>query len=68
MTDEQQISYVNAQAAAAQIEAAGMTAENMQRAALGQSMAYDVNAFTALIDKYGISHNTVLCLFREFPS
>lgn len=32
--------YLKAQLAAAQARVAGMTAENMQREALGQSMAY----------------------------
>ncbi len=60
MTPEQQAAYVNSQVACALIEAQGMVAENMQRAALGQSMAYVEDDFAAIINKYGIHHNAVL--------
>ena len=65
MTPEQKAAYINARVACATIEAAGMTALNMQRASLGLSMAYEDDAFDALIDKYGIHHNAVLNLFNE---
>lgn len=57
--------YIHAQVACAQIEAAGMTAFNKQREALGQSMAYDEAAFLALIEKYGIDHNAVVGMLNE---
>jgi len=59
MTPEQKAAYVMSQAASALIEAMGMHACNMQRAACGYSMAYDEGAFLSIIDKYGISHNAV---------
>ena len=65
MTPEQAAAYVNSQVACATIEAAGMTALNMQRESLGLSMAYEDDAFDALINKYGIHHNTVLSLFQN---
>jgi len=64
MTPEQTAAYVTAQAACANAEVAGMTAENMQRAALGQSMAYDEAAFVAVIENYSIHHNAVIELMR----
>ncbi len=63
MTPEQQAAFIQAQPACAQVEALGMHAENMQREALGQSMAYDEEAFHSLITKYGIHHNAVLTTF-----
>lgn len=57
--------YIISQAACAQIEAAGMIAENQQRAAVGASMAFPAEAFDALIDRYGISHNAVMTYLRR---
>lgn len=37
--------------AEAQIEAAGMTAENMQRQAIGASMAYTYDNFAQVVDR-----------------
>jgi hypothetical protein len=65
MTDEQKVAYVQAQAAAALIEAMGMVAENMQRDRHGFSMAYDAKAFQDVIENYGIHHNTVVGLFHN---
>lgn len=64
MNAEERAAFVNAQSACAQIEAHGMVAENMQRKALGQPMAYDLNAFAAVITKYGIDHNSVVTFMR----
>ena len=44
--------------AEAQIEAAGMTAENMQRAAQGHSMAYDAQAFFDVIGRLNATFET----------
>lgn len=55
-----QAAFLNSQTACAMIEAMGMQALNKQREAQGLSMAYDDEAFFALIDKYGIGHNTAL--------
>ena len=60
MTDEQKAAYIMAQAAGANAEALGMAAENMQRAALGQSMAYSKDCFNLLERKYIIGHNDVI--------
>ena len=38
----------------AMIEAMGAHAENMQRAAVGHSMAYVENDFLQIIEKYGL--------------
>ena len=59
MTPEQKAAYVQSQAACALIEAMGMQALNMQRERQGYSMAYDDEAFFALIEKYGIHLNAV---------
>jgi nitrous oxidase accessory protein NosD len=66
MTNEQKAAYVQAQAAAALIEAMGMAAENMQRSHQGASIAYDEKAFLAIIEKYGIHHNSVIGLFHSY--
>jgi len=60
MTDKQSIAYQDAMTACALIEAQGMTAQNMQRQQLGQSMAYVYVDFYNLIDKYGIHHNAII--------
>lgn len=53
MEDWQQINILICQKAIveAQIEAMGMAAENVQRANLGQSVAYDEKAFQGIIDR-----------------
>ena len=63
MTPEQSAAYVYAQSVCALAEIEAMKALNMQRAACGHSMAYVEEAFLAVIDKYGISHNAVLTTF-----
>lgn len=65
MTPEQSAAYVMGQAACLNAEIAGMQAENMQRAALGQSMAYDEVAFIRVIDKYSCHHNAACSAFEE---
>lgn len=64
MTDEQKAAFINAQSACAMATIQGMTAENMQRAAVGSSMAYDEAAFLAVIKEYGINRNTVMMFFQ----
>jgi len=54
MTAEQRIAFTHAQSTAAMIEAMGMQAENRLRLSLGQSIAYGDEAFSKLIDKYGL--------------
>ncbi len=64
-TVEATATYVNSQVACAMIEAMGMQAENMQRDALGNSMAYDEDAFMRLLEKYGIHHNAVVTMLGD---
>lgn len=63
MTPEQQAAYIMAQAASAMIEAIGMAAENLQRDRRGEAIAYNEQAFTDLILKYGIYHNATIGFF-----
>ena len=56
MDKEQRIAYINAMTVCAQIECAGMVAENEQRKAIGASMAYTEEAFLDVINKYDIHH------------
>ena len=63
MTDTSNISritYVQGRIVAANIEMQAMVAENNQRLALGQSMAYTDNDFMSLIDEYNLGHNALL--------
>jgi len=67
MTPEQAAAFVVAQTALFNCELAAMVAENMQRAAVGSSMAYGADAFEALAARYEgvLGYNAVLSLFRE---
>ena len=65
MTPEQKAAYINAQAACATIEAIGMQADNDHRLSLGQTIAYDGEAFQNLLTKYGIHHNAVVGFFHD---
>ncbi len=60
MSEQENIAYINAMVACAMIEAMGMQAENFQRQHNGTAMAYNDDAFRALIEKYGIYHNAVI--------
>lgn len=64
MNEQQQAAYVIAMAACAMAETAGMQAENQHRLSLGQTIAYDEQAFADVITRNGIHHNAVLTLFR----
>lgn len=64
MTPEQAAAFINAQVACAQAEMAAMHAANRAREEQGHSHAYDEEAFLAIPDRFGISHNAVLTLFR----
>lgn len=57
MNPEQRAAFLHAQAACAMIEAMGMVADNQHRQMQGHSIAYDGEAFQALIGRYGIGHN-----------
>lgn len=60
MGEEQQVAFLISQTACAMIEAMGMQAENAQRAACGNSMAYVESDFIEVIEKYGIHHNAAI--------
>lgn len=64
MTDEQKAAYVIAMAACVTARVAGMQAANQQCQIQGESPAYDVEHFNALLDEYGVHHNSVLTLYR----
>lgn len=65
MDQAARVAYINAQIVCAQAEIAGMVAFNMQRAALGESMAYDEEEFLKIPIKYGIDHNSVIEYLRD---
>ena len=54
----QRITFQQAMNTAAMVEAMGMDAENKQRLANGESIAYDRAAFCDLLDRYGVTQNT----------
>lgn len=60
MDEKQNTVFVLSQIAVFNAVIAGMVAENMQRAAVGQSMAYVEDDFTRVIEASGIHHNAVL--------
>lgn len=65
MTTEQQAAFVIAQAACASAQIAAMQAANQHRLSLGHSIAYDEEAFLAVVDKYHLGHNAVIDFFRS---
>lgn len=65
MTPEQKAAYIQAQTACALIEMEGMKAENQHRITRGETIAYDGEAFMAIIEKYGIHNNGVIGFFHE---
>ena len=66
MNEEQKLAYINAMIVCAQIECAGMVAENEQRKAVGTSMAYSGEDFDRVINKYGIHHNAIISYFGDY--
>ena len=68
MTSEENIAYINAMVACALIEAKGMEAENQHRMNCGNSIAYGMEAFEGLIEKYGIHHNAVVGSIQEIAN
>ncbi len=65
MTPEQKAAFINAQAACAMAEIAGMQAANQHRLSLGHSIAYDEDAFAAVPDRFGIGHNAVVIFMQD---
>ena len=60
MNEEQNIVYTQGILLQARIEMEGMIAENQYRAHIGESPAYGEEAFVALIEKYGVHHNSLI--------
>lgn len=67
MTHEQAAAFINAQTALLNARIAGMTAENMQRAAVGNSMAYDEEYFASVVREFEgvLGFNAVITLFGQ---
>ena len=65
MTPVQKAAYIQAQAACAMAEIVGMQAMNTYREMRGETIAYDEDAFFAIPDSYGISHNAVVLFMRD---
>ncbi len=61
----QNVAYVNSQIASFYAELEAMKAENLQAEHLGQSVPWSHNEFNSLIDKYQLSHNSVLTNFQN---
>lgn len=64
MTKNEAVAYIQAQSVAALCEIESMKAANTERQDQGYALAYDEEAFLAVIDRYGISHNAVLITFQ----
>lgn len=65
MTNEQTAAFVFAASIRAFIKAQGMITLNIERQTLGQSIAYDEEAFVSLIYSEGIDNNSVISLFHN---
>lgn len=65
MTDNQKAAYVMGESVAALIEALGMMSENLQRMQRGESLAYNDEAFTKLLNEHCICHNSTLAIFHN---
>lgn len=57
MDHESELLYFKMNLLQAEIEMNAMIAENKQREALGESMAFNDKSFMDLIEKYSIYHN-----------
>ena len=60
MNENQRAAYIISQSICAMAELMAMQAENAQREHSGESMAYRETDFVEVIDRYGLSHNSVL--------
>lgn len=59
--EDRELLYFKMNMLQAEIEMNAMIAENKQREACGESMAYRDSNFMSLIEKYGIHHNAFPC-------
>lgn len=64
MTENEKAAFVQAQAAAALIEAIGMLAANSDPK--NTSLAYYESDFLGLLDKYGLHHNNLISYFLGY--
>ena len=64
---DRELALVYSHIAMMNCEVAGMVAENMQRAAVGSSMAYSEEAFVFVANKYAslIGHNAIFSIPLE---
>jgi hypothetical protein len=60
MTDQQEIAFLQSQAAAALITAMGMAADNKDRELNGHQQQFLKPEFDALINQFGLGHNAAL--------
>ena len=65
MTPEQKAAYVMAQSVAAMATIEGMKTTNVERELQGHTLAYAEDAFTQVINDYGLHHNALMGLFRD---
>jgi hypothetical protein len=63
VNEQQQASYVFAQAVAAMAEIESMKAANWMREMQGHTIAYGEEEFLDVIEKYQISNNAILAMF-----
>lgn len=63
-TSEERVAYINAMIACANIEALGMAAANGHCLMFNEKLPYKRDDFLALLEKYGIHHNTVVSFLR----
>lgn len=66
MSPEQAAAFINSQVACAIIKALGMNAENAQRIAQGQALAYTEKDYVELINEHGIGYNDVLFTIHNY--
>lgn len=65
MNETQKAAFITSQSTAAVIQAMSMVAENQFYTGEGHLPKYGEGAFMALIERYGIGHNTVLETFGQ---
>lgn len=65
MNKEQKVAFIQAQTVCAYATIEGMKAENQHRLSLGQTIAYDEEAFFKVASQYGLEHNQVLLFLGE---
>ena len=59
------VAFLNSQITCAMIEAMGMQARNKIELNKGMDIIYNQEDFLALIDKYGLGHNSVITYLND---